>query len=181
MISLKSKPAQKILNYFFLNIHARHYINELARLLDLDPKNTDKKLKELEKQGVLRSEFSGKQRYFSLVKGSRFVKTYRELFLRTVGLESQLKKTLKPVLGLQEAYLYGSYAKNTMDTGSDIDILAIGKHSSIQLQKAIIPIQKKSGREINAISMTKQEFQEKKKKGNPFLTHVFSGKVIKLL
>ncbi|MCX5667712.1 MAG: hypothetical protein NTY34_05330 [Candidatus Omnitrophica bacterium] len=40
MISLRSKVAIKLLDYYFLNPEAQVYINELARILELDPKNT---------------------------------------------------------------------------------------------------------------------------------------------
>ena len=49
MISLRSKVAIKLLDYYFLNPEAQAYINELARILELDPKNTETKLKEFEK------------------------------------------------------------------------------------------------------------------------------------
>jgi len=181
MISFKSKITQKILNYYFLNPRARHYINEMARLFKFDPKNVDTKLKELEREGIMRSEFSGQQRYFSLAKNSPLVKTYRGIFMRTAGLEERLRKQLKNIVGLQAVYIYGSYAKNTMDSGSDIDILAIGEHSALSVQKAISGIQKESGREINVMHMTPKELQEKKKRRNPFIANIFSGKVIKLI
>ncbi len=181
MIFLKSKIAQKILNYYFLNPHAKHYINELARLLKLDPKNVDTKLKELQKEGILQSEFLGKQRYFSLVKGSPLVKAYKELLSQTVGLEQQLRAMVKQVPNLKQAFIYGSYAKNTMIVGSDIDLLVIGDHSTLALQKAVNPIQKASGREINIVNMTEWEFRQKKKSRNSFLTNVFKNKTIKLV
>ncbi len=180
MISLKSRPTQKILNYYFLNPHAKHYINELARLLELDPKNADTKLKELEKEGLLQSEFQGKQRYFFLAK-SPLVKTYKELLAQTSGLEAQLRKVLVKVPGLEEAHIFGSYSKNTMTIGSDIDLLAIGSHATLDLQKAINPIQKHSGREINVVNMSRKEFEKGKKNLNPFLANVFKNKTIQLL
>lgn len=181
MISLKSKTAQKVLTYYFLNPHARLYIRELARLLNLDPKNLDRKLKELEKERMLQSEFLGQQRYFSLVKNSPLVKIYKRLLSQTAGLEAQLHTALESVAGLGEAYIYGSYAKDTMDAGSDIDVLAVGSHSALAIQKAVRPIQKLSGREVNVVNMTKAEFQQKKKNRNPFLVHAFKNKTIKII
>ena len=63
MISFKSKIANKILNYYFNNPDTRCYVNELAKKLDLDPKNLHRKLEELEKEGIFKSEFRGKERY----------------------------------------------------------------------------------------------------------------------
>jgi len=181
MISFKSQITQKVLNYFFLNPQVKMYIRELARVLELDPKNLDTKLKELETEGVLKSEFLGKQRYFSLASGSPLIKTYKELLAQTSGLEARLRVALKKVHGLREVYIYGSYAKNTMDAGSDIDILAVGEQSAILVQKAIRSIQKSSGREINVVNITESELEHKKRGKNPFISNVFRGKTIKLL
>ena len=181
MISLRSKVAVKILNYFFINPEACHYINELARILGLDPKNTNTKLKELEKAGFLKSEFSGKQRYFCLSKEFPLFEEYKNIVLKTAGVESELRKILLKVPKIKEAYLFGSYAKGRMDEMSDIDLLVVGDHSVLTLQKEINKIQKEAGREINAISFSEKEFEQKKETNNSFLKKVFSEKYIKLI
>ncbi|MBU1006677.1 MAG: hypothetical protein KKH08_03695 [Candidatus Omnitrophica bacterium] len=91
IISLRSKVTIKLLDYYFFNPEAEVYINELARILDLDPKNTEIKLKELEKEGLFKSEFRGKQRYFFLAKDNSVLKHYRQIFLNTYGIEKRLK------------------------------------------------------------------------------------------
>lgn len=181
MISLKSNVTKKILNYFFINPNAKHYINEFARMLHLDPKNVDTKLKELEKEGLLKSEFWGKERYFYLSKKYPLLKEYRQIVLKTVGVERRLKKLLHEIPGVKQAYLFGSYAKDTMDVSSDIDLLVIGSHSSISLHKSINKMQLEIDREINVINLTEKEFKEKKKTSDPFIKTVFSEKNIKLL
>jgi len=180
MISLKSKTTIKILTYYFLNPDLRHYVNELARILKLDPKNAHRKLGELEREGILKSEFEGKQRYFSLDKKSKTVKIYKELLSQTVGLEEQIRKAIQKISGVELAYIYGSYAKNTMTGASDIDLLVVGSHSTLELQKAMNKIQKDIGREINTVNISPKELSFKKKKKDPFITNVFSGKHIKL-
>lgn len=181
MIPLKSQVTIKILNYYFLNLTASHYVNELARILKLDPKNLHRKLNELEKEGILKSEFVGKQRYFALNRSSKIAKTYRELLSQTSGVQEQLRKAIKQISGVQEAYIYGSYAKNTMDAGSDIDLLVVGDHSALALQKVLNQIQRMIGREINVVNISKAELDAKKKQKNPFVRNIFSGKYIKIL
>jgi len=39
MISLRSKVARKILNYFFINPQESLYVNELSRKLEVDKRN----------------------------------------------------------------------------------------------------------------------------------------------
>jgi predicted nucleotidyltransferase len=178
MISLKSKGTQKILNYFFLNQNGKAYINELAKLFALDPKNTDRKLKELEKEGLLNSDFEGKQRYFTLNKTYPLLKEYQEIILKTLGIEKKLKDIFLTDEKLKEAYIFGSYVKGKMDANSDIDVLLIGDHSSIDTEKKIIEVQKETGRQINTVNFSLKEFQKKQKE--PFLKNVFEEKYIKL-
>lgn len=180
MISLRSKVAVKLLDYYFLNPEAQAYINELARILGLDPKNTETKLKELEKEGLFKSEFRGKQRYFFLAKDNPVLEHYRQIFLKTHGIEKRLKDMISNIKGLKEAYIFGSYATNSMDSSSDIDILAVGSHSVLELQRIIAKLQKDTGRELNVTNLSLKEFKAKKKNKDPFLNNVFKTKTIRL-
>lgn len=181
MISLRSKVAIKLLDYYFLNPEAQAYINELARILGLDPKNTETKLKELEKEGLFKSEFRGKQRYFYLAKDNPVLEHYRQIFLKTHGIEKRLKDMIGNIKGIKEAYLFGSYASNKMDSSSDIDLLAIGAHSVLELQRVIAKLQKDTGREFNVINLSVKEFNAKKNNKDPFINSVFKTKIIKLV
>ena len=181
MISLRSKVAIKLLDYYFLNPEAQVYINELARILELDPKNTETKLKEFEKEGLFKSEFRGKQRYFFLVKDNPVLEHYRQIFLKTHGIEKRLKDMIGNIKGLKEAYLFGSYASNKMDSSSDIDLLAIGTHSILELQRVIAKLQKDTGREFNVTNLSMKEFEAKKKNKDPFIDSIFKTKIIRLV
>ncbi|MEK7212506.1 MAG: nucleotidyltransferase domain-containing protein [Patescibacteria group bacterium] len=180
MISLRSTIARKVLEHFFFNPGARHYVQELARILKTDPKNLYRKLRELEKEGMLASDFSGKQRYFSLNNNYPLLREYRRIVFRTL-FEKRLGSALEGVEGVQEAYLFGSYAAQKMNAASDVDLLVVGNHSSLALQRVIQSFQKEIGREINAVSMGPKEFLAKRKRKDPFLKQVLSGKRIKLL
>lgn len=178
MISLKSKEAKKILNYFFLNPKSRTYINELAKILNLDPKNTDRKLKQFEKEGLLNSDFEGKQRYFTINKSYPLLKEYKEIVLKTLGIEKELREIVANDKEIREAYIYGSYATDKMDANSDIDLLLVGNHSSIALQRRLLLIEKEIQREINVVSLSPEEFE--KKKMESFVKSIMDGKYIKI-
>ncbi|KKM82518.1 hypothetical protein LCGC14_1318790, partial [marine sediment metagenome] len=66
MISLKSKITRKLLNYFFLNPKESLYVNELSRNLALDKRNLVKKIKELETEGILKSQARGNLKLYSI-------------------------------------------------------------------------------------------------------------------
>ena len=180
VFSSKSKITQAVLGYFMLHEVTELYVNEMARLLSLDQGNLDRKLKELEREGILKSRKRGKERYYSLNSSFPLLQEYKKIVLKTVGFEQILKKTLQNVKGLKAAYLFGSYAQDAMDLSSDIDLLAIGDHTVLELQRQIAQVQKSMEREINVVSMSESEYQ-RKLKSDPFTQRVFKGKNIRIL
>lgn len=180
MISLKSKLTQRLLSFLFLHKDQAFYINELARQLQVDDGNFTRKLHELAGKGLLKVEPKGNQTYFCLNPQFPLLGEYERIIHQTVGLEVILRKTMETVKGIHEAYLYGSYAVNQLESTSDIDLLAVGDHYSLALQKRLTPLQKQIGREINCTSMTDQEFK-RRRSSDPFLRSVFSKPTIRIV
>lgn len=180
-MSFHSKITQKLLSYFFVNTAAKKYLNELARILKVDAKNLDTKIKELERLGLFMSEFEGKQKYYFLNKDYPLLKEYISIFNKTFGVVHFLTTVFGKINNIKEAYIFGSYAKNEMDVNSDIDLLIIGSHKSLDAQKAILPLQSQVGREINIIDMTQNEFENRKAENDPLINDIFSKPIIKIL
>ena len=181
MISIKSKIIRPLLNFYFLHPEHSFYMNEIARRFNIDKRNLARKLKELENEGLFVSKVSGNQRYYSLNKKYSLYKEYRNIFMKTVGIEEKLKSALSDIDGIKEAYIYGSYARNNMDAFSDIDIIIIGSHDTIMIQKEISKLQKDMDREINVINMGLKEFNDKKNSRDPFISDIFKNKNIKII
>ena len=181
MLNFKSQITQKLLGYYFVNPHKKHYVNELARILNLDLGNLSRKLKQLENEGILISEFSGKQRYYFLNKKYPWLRETKKMFDASFGLKEILAKKLHELEGLKEAYIFGSYAKGNFGSQSDIDLLLIGSHSSMEATRKILPLQNQLGREFNAIDMSQKEYEKRKKESDPFLANILSGKIIKIV
>lgn len=180
MINLGSKITIKVLGYFFLNPRKERYINELAEMLDLDPGNLFRKLKDLEAEGILVSKRQGNQRYFGLNKNYPLLRETKKMYERKYGLTDRLKETARNIKGLKEAYIFGSYAEDSLQQESDIDILLIGNHSSIDAKRIILPLQDEIKREINIIDLTPKDFSLRKKRKDEFLKNIFSHKIIKI-
>ena len=181
MLSLRSKISQKVLNYFMLQQGAESYVSDLARALQVESGNLTRKLIELEKEGILKSHWQGKQRYYSLNQNFALLKEYKSIVLKTLGLEKMLKVALSRISGIKKAVIFGSYAQDKMDSHSDIDLLVVGSHSTVSLQKAVADVQKSIQRDINAVSMSLDEYAEKRKNKDPFLKSVETKKSIKII
>ncbi len=180
MISLRSKVSQQILNYFMLQQGSEVYVNDLARVLHTESGNLTRRLIVLEKEGLLKSRWQGKQRYYSLNKSFPLLREYKNIVLKTIGLEQVLKTSLGTISGIKKAVIFGSYAQEKMDSHSDIDFLVVGDHSTVELQKAVAQVQKSTQREINAVSMSLQEYNDKKGK-DPFLKSIESKKTVRII
>lgn len=181
MILMNSKVTKTLLTYFFLHSDENLYINEMVRKFRLDKRNLVKKLKEFEKEGLFKSEKIGNQIYYSLNKRYTLYEEYRKIVLKTIGIENQLENILKGIHGIKEAYILGSYARNKMDSASDIDLLVVGSTNTVHLYKKLAGLQKRIDREINLINMTEKEFKMKKKENDPFIKDVFKKKRIKII
>ena len=179
MISLRSKVTQKVLAFLFLN-NEEFYARELARRLDLPHGNLIKKLHELERLGLLISEQRGQEKYYKLNNKFSLLKEYKKIVNQSFGFEEKLKETLLKTNGIEKAILFGSYVTKKMERYSDIDLIVIGNHSIIALQKNISKLQKEFNREINVINMSNTEFKQKRIK-DTFLKRVFSSPIIEVI
>src|SRR6202167_6727587 len=126
MLDFRSKARQQLLAYYFTNPTARHHLRDLAERLSIDPSNLSKELGRLEREGLFRSEVVGRQKYFQLNREYPLFDEVREIVAKTVGAAPLITQTLKRIEGIDEAYLYGSFASNQQDAASDIDVLVIG-------------------------------------------------------
>lgn len=167
-----------MLSYFFLNPEEQLYVNEIAKTLKLDKRNLVKKLKEFEADGLLAKTARGNMKLYSANRRNPLYNEYRKIILATAGVEGALRRILAALPGVTEAYLYGSYARNAMDAASDIDLLVVGEHKALVLQRSLSELQRTIGREINCVSMGAGEFQAKKK--DPFISGVLKGEKIKV-
>jgi len=181
MISLGSKITNKLLNYFFINPHESLYINEMSKKLGLDKRNLVKKLKELEKEGILKGQKRGNLKLYSINEYYPLYNEYRKIILKTTGFEHELKKVIKEINGIKEAYIYGSYAKNKMDVHSDIDLLFVGSHNIIMLQRKLNALQREIDREINSVNIDEHELKKRIKNRDPFVLGILKNEHIKII
>jgi len=153
----------------------------LARILNADPANLSRELARLERNGLFRSERRGNQKYFRLHKDYALYDEVRRIVEKTIGVKSQLTASLAGIAGVEEAYLYGSYAKDQQDQASDIDVLIVGQPDIGKLEESIRSLERRLRREINHTLLSRKELQARLKKKDPFITDVWKGQRISLL
>jgi predicted nucleotidyltransferase len=181
MLDFRSKARQRLLAYYFTNPTARLHLRDLAERLSVDPANLSKELRRLEREGLFRSEVSGRQKYFQLNREYPLFDEVRGIVAKTIGAGPLIAQSLKKVEGIEEAYLYGSFARNQQDAASDIDILVIGKPDGEALAEAVQKLERQLGREINYTVLTRKEFESRRARKDAFLENVWHNARVPLL
>lgn len=181
MLSLRSELRCKLLTYFYTNRAARVYVRQLASTLGVDSTNLSRELARLEREGLLRSEIEGRQRYYSINVQYPYLKAVFSLLQGTIGIVPTLATALHRVEGIEKAYLYGSFAKNEADASSDIDLLIVGHPDAISLAAEVARLEKMLHREVSYTTLKPQELKRKLAAHDPFLTDVWQGKRIELI
>ena len=181
MIDLRSKARQRLLAYYFANPTARLHLRDLAQRLSIDPSNLSKELGRLEHEGLFRSEVSGRQKYFQLNREYPLFAEVRGIVSKTIGTRSLIAQSLKKIEGIEEAYLYGSFASNQQDAASDIDVLVIGDPADKVLAEAMRKIERHLGREVSYTVLTRKEFDSRRARRDAFLENVWHNKRVSLI
>src|ERR1700678_2587104 len=181
MLDLRSKARQQLLAYYFTTPTARHHLRDLAERLGIDPSNLSKELGRLERDGLFRSEVIGRQKYFQLNREYPLFNEVRSIIAKTIGAVPLLAESLKKIEGIEEAYLYGSFAPKQQDAASDVDVLVIGKPKSDTLAETVQKLERQLGREINYTVLTRKELESRRGRKDAFVENVWHTKRVLLV
>ena len=161
-----------------LSSPARNFsIRELAKEARISPSASKASCDYLLSEGIVSDKGSvGRASQLSANLESVLAKQWKILFslqsIENAGLmRAALEKIPNPVCIL----LYGSVAKGTDDSKSDVDLLAIShsrKRASIRLIKDAL------GRDVNLLVMTPSEWREVARKNKVFYDQVISDSII---
>ncbi len=130
---------------------------------------------------MFRSEVSGHQKYFRLNREYPPFDEVRGIVAETVGAVPLMAQALMRIAGIEEAYLYGSFARNQQYAASDIDVLMIGNPPSGPLAEAMQRLERQLGREINYTVLPRKEFELRRMRKDAFLENVLHNKRVSLL
>lgn len=151
------------------------YLRELARSTGTAPSSLQRDLAALTRAGIILRTARGNQVYFRANRACPVFAELRGLVVKTFGVAEILKEGLHALSDrIEAAFVYGSIARGEERAESDIDLFIIGTVSSGDVIEALAPAQRRLGREINPTVFPREEFAEKARGGNHFLTTVLA-------
>lgn len=177
---ITSKAKRSLLKLFLTNPERQFYTRETAKLTGEPLSAVRRELGYLEKAGLLRSHKEGNLKYFEVVKEFPLYAELKKIIYATIGIGDYLSNRLKDSDSVELAFIYGSVAKDEETKKSDIDLFVVGEVEEEEIQQLVSDIEREIGREINYTLMTKREFDERIKRGEPFLKRIEKEKKLML-
>ncbi len=177
----ESLVRRQILERFFARPGVVRHVRELARELGRSPTIVGAELDRLERAGILASERIGRARRYRVDEDSPIAAEIRSLVRKTIGVEARLRAALADLAGVEEAFLYGSYARGDERPASDLDLFVIGAVDQEALTERLAEVERELDRDVNVATYEHAEVERLRAAGDRFIETVFAGSRVPLV
>ena len=138
------------------------HLAELAQELGLDRAGVKREADRLEEAGLVVSERAGRQRTLRPNLDSPYYDDLHGLLLKAFGPAALVGPALREVAGVEEAYLFGSWAARYAGVRGndpvDIDVLVVGSPDRTELYGAARELESLLGREVNPVIVSRERW-----------------------
>jgi predicted nucleotidyltransferase len=170
-----SEVRRQVLAAFYAGPGLVTHPRELARRLGHPSQVVGRELQRLERAGILVSESVGRARRYRVNVDSPIAGDVRGLVLRTIGVDALIETALSGIAGIEEAWIFGSQARGTERSSSDIDLLVIGPVDRAALSERLVEVEQELGRDVNAVAYSRAELADLEAAGDPFVVDVLAN------
>ena len=139
-----------------------------------------RELERLRVGGLVNVRMVGTQKHYQANPESPLFDELCNIVRKTVGLEEPLLDAIASLpTPVEFAAVYGSVAKGTESSSSDVDLMVVSDNLALEeLYAAIEPAEDLLSRRINPTLYTRAEFDRRRESGNAFLSRVLDGPLI---
>jgi predicted nucleotidyltransferase len=172
--ALFTTTQQRVMRVLFGQPERSFYASELIRNAGTGSGAAQRELAKLEGSGLIVARRIGHQKHYQANATSPLYSELRSIVLKTVGLAEPLRDALKPLsTAIRAAFVYGSVAKATDQSASDIDLMIISDNLTYgEVFDALERAMRTVGRKINPTVYTAAEFSKRARTENAFVTRV---------
>ncbi len=174
--ALFTKVQQRVLAVLFGN-HARSfYANELIALVGSGSGAVQRELAQLEAAELVTVSRVGNQKHYQANSSALIFEELHGLVMKTSGLVDVLRAALAPLAAqIDQAFVYGSVAKGTDTSKSDIDLMVICEGvADAELFAALEPATNQLKRTVKPTAYSQMEFDKRNRRGNAFVRRVLA-------
>jgi predicted nucleotidyltransferase len=180
--ALFTSTQQKVLGLLFGQPDRSFFVTEIMGLVKAGSGAVQRELRRLERAGLVSVQMHGNQKHYRANSDSPLFGEICSIVQKTVGLEEPLRAAVESLPGtVHLALIYGSVAKRTDTSISDIDLLIVADNLALEdVYSALSSAEQLLDRKVNPTLYTSEEFNRRRARGNSFLKRVLDGPVIVL-
>ncbi len=181
--ALFTATQQKVLALLYGKPDRSFYANEIARWAQVGKGSVMRELDRMQKAGVLVLTQQGNQTHYLANAQCPIYAELLGIVRKTFGVAEHLRAALAPLVGkLHWAFVYGSIAKGTAHSGSDIDLMLIGEGVNYSdVMTLLMPVEEQLGRTINPTLYTKATWQAQHKTDDNFVQRLAQQEKIDII
>lgn len=171
-----SKVRTKILELFFSDLGEMYHVRGIVREIGEEINAVRRELENLEKKGLLKKEPRGNRVYYWARTDYPLFGDMVSIVTKNTGLGKSIIESRNKIGKISYVMFSGKFARGKGSKKDDeVDILIIGEVVLPELAALIRAEESKRGREINYTVMSKEEFDFRKKRRDPFLQGILLG------
>jgi DNA-binding transcriptional ArsR family regulator len=178
---LISKVRVKMLVLFFTNAEEMYYVRQLTRLINEEINAVRRELDRLIDTGMLKSEERGNRLYYFLNKQYLYYQDFMQIVAKSSGLGDQIRKKRRKLGKLDYVMFSVKFVSGIQPSRDEVDILVVGEVVLPELQTLIKARETDLGREINYAVFSKEEFEFRKTRRDPFIMDILYGSRIMII
>jgi predicted nucleotidyltransferase len=181
--ALFTTTQQRVLALLFGQPSRSFFASELIELTGSGSGAVQRELKRLTSSGLVTVKRIGKQKHYQANPDCPVFEELCALVRKTVAMVEPIRQALAPLAkNIERTLIYGSVVKGTDTASSDIDLLVVADDLTLEaLYSALAPVEASLDRKISPTLYTRQEFDDRRAAGNPFLTRVLEGEHLVLI
>jgi predicted nucleotidyltransferase len=181
--TLFSATQQRVLGPLFLQPDRSFYASELIAAARGGSGAVQRELARLEGAGLITTTRIGNQKHYQANRESPIFDELRGIVLKTFGVADVLRAALQPLAAkIHAAFVYGSVAKGSDTSASDIDLMIVGEGLSYpEVIEALSAAETQLGRPVSPTIYSQKELDRKLAAGNAFLQRVLEQPHIVLI
>jgi DNA-binding transcriptional ArsR family regulator len=167
-----SRVRVKMMELFYSKPDEMYYVREITRAIKEEINAVRRELDRMLEVGILKSEQRGNRLYYFLNKKYLFYQELQQMVVKNTGLGKKVRK-LRRKLGTVEFVMFsGRFVRRLPPRQDEVDILVIGEVVLPELSVLIKEEEKLLAREINYAVFSKEEFEFRKTRRDPFIMDV---------
>lgn len=173
---------QRALGWLLLHPDDAVHVRELARLTGTSAGSLHRELARLAEAGLLTRSERGNQVLYQANRACPVFAELAGLFRKTGGLADVLRAALMELADrVRFALVFGSVARGTETSLSDVDVLVVGEADFAEVVMALHPCQDVLGREVNPVVYSEAEWRARVERDDPFVRNILQNPVMLLL